>query len=161
MVARWRRGFTVVWVWVCGAEGWGLRGWGGAGGEWRGLSSGRGWGGGTRWFTWMGLLMSQQRGELEREGGTSSTVSKKHKSESQIQLFWKHKSRAQFSNTKSTPSGQNPPESFFYHGCRGMSATQAEVYFALQLEPQMKHILCRKSFKALPNCLHCKLNWTL
>ena len=30
---------------MCGAEGWGLRGWGGAGGEWRGLvglSSGRG-----------------------------------------------------------------------------------------------------------------------
>ena len=43
-MARWRRGFTVVWVWVGwgGAEGWGLRGSGG----FRGFGVGLGWGGG-------------------------------------------------------------------------------------------------------------------
>ena len=61
----------------------------------------------------MALLMSQQRGELEREGGGIDRPLQKHKSDFQIQALTTYL-------PKPTPSRQNTSESFFYHGCWGI-----------------------------------------
>ena len=95
-------GWLLRWVGAKGLEGLGFEG------GWGGLKRG-----GTRWFTWMALLMSQQRGELEREGGGIDRPLQKHKSDFQIQASTTYL-------PKPTPSRQNTSESFFYHGCWGI-----------------------------------------